>query len=64
MEKEKEYQKKKSTFASLIKLEPWTVWITTNCLRIFLKRLEYRPPYMQVKKQQLELDTEQQTGSK
>ena len=50
MEKEKEYQKKKSTFASLIKLEPWTVWITTNCLRIFLKRLEYRPPYLSPEK--------------
>ena len=47
-----------------------TVWITTKC-RKFLKRWEYqtiRPASweisMQVKKQQLELDMEQQTGSK
>ena len=47
-----------------------TVWITTNCGK-FLKRWEYqatRPASweicMQVKKQQLELDMEQQTVSK
>ena len=47
-----------------------TVWITTNCGK-FLKRWEYQTTWpasweicMQVKKQQLELDTEQQTGSK
>ena len=47
-----------------------TVCITTNCGEFF-KRWEYqttRPAsweiYMQVKKQQLELDMEQQTGSK
>ena len=46
------------------------VWITTNCGK-FLKRWEYQttwPPSweicMQVKKQQLELDKEKQTGSK
>ena len=46
------------------------LWITTNCGK-FLKRWEYHttPPAsweicMQVKKQQLELDMEQQTGSK
>ena len=46
------------------------VWITTNCGK-FLKRWEYQttwPPSweicMQVKKQQLELDMEKQTGSK
>ena len=51
-------------------LKPLTVWITTNC-RKFFKRWEYQttwPPSweisMQVKKQQLELDLEQQTGSK
>ena len=50
--------------------KPLTVWITTNCGK-FLKRWEYRTtlpaPWeicMQVKKQQLELDMEQQTGSK
>ena len=47
-----------------------TVWITTNCEK-FLKRREYQITWptswetcMQVKKQQLELDMEQQTGSK
>ena len=47
-----------------------TVWITTNCGKFF-KRWEYQTPWpasweicMQVKKQQLELDMEQQTGSK
>ena len=47
-----------------------TVWIKTNCGKIW-KRWEYqttRPASweicMQVKKQQLELDMEKQTGSK
>ena len=47
-----------------------TVWITTNC-GIFLERQEYQTTLpasweicMQVRKQQLELDMEQQTGSK
>ena len=51
-------------------LKPLTVWITTNCGK-FLKRWEYQTTWlasweicMQVKKQQLELDMEQQTGSK
>ena len=46
------------------------VWITTNCGK-FLKRWEYQAispvsweTCMQVKKQQLEPDMEQQTGSK
>ena len=46
------------------------VWITTNCGK-FWKRWEYQTPLcifwetcMQVKKQQLELDMEQWTGSK
>ena len=50
--------------------KPLTVWITINCGR-FLKRWEYQTTwpaswrtYMQVRKQQLELDMEQQTGSK
>ena len=50
--------------------KPLTVWITINCGK-FWKRWEYqttRPAfwetYMQVRKQQLELDMEQQTGSK
>ena len=47
-----------------------TVWITINCGKFF-KRWEYQttsPAFweicVQVKKQQLELDMEQQTGSK
>ena len=47
-----------------------TVWITINCGK-FWKRWAYRitwpaswETYMQVRKQQLELDMEQQTGSK
>jgi len=50
--------------------KPLTVWTTTNCGK-FLKRREYqtsRPAsweiYVQVRKQQLELDMEEQTGSK
>ena len=46
------------------------VWITTNCGK-FWKRWEYQTTwpasyktYIQVRKQQLELDMEQQTGSK
>ena len=61
---------KKSTFASLTMLKPLTVWITENCEK-FLKKWEYQitlspswETYMQVKKQQLELDMEWWTGSK
>ena len=61
---------KKSTFVSLTMVKPLTVWITTNCGEI-LKRWEYQTTLpaswetcMQVKKQQLEPDMQQQTGSK
>ena len=67
---EKENSRKMSTSASLNTLEPLTVWITTNCEKFF-KRQEYQTTLsaswetcMQVKKQQLELDMEQQIGSK
>ena len=50
--------------------KPLTVWITTNCGK-FWKRWEYQTTWpasweicMQVKKQQLELDMEQETGSR
>ena len=50
--------------------KPLTVWITTNCGNFF-KRWEYQTTWpasweicMQVRKQQLEVDMEQQTGSK
>ena len=62
--------RKTSTSASLTMPKPLTVWITTNCGK-FLKRWEYQTTwpafweiYMEVKKQQLELDMEQRTGSK
>ena len=68
-EKAREFQKKPSISALLTMPEPLTVWITTN--RKFFKRWEYQTTWsvsweicMQVKKQQLELDMEQQTGSK
>ena len=58
------------TFTSLTMLKPLTVWIRTNCGKFF-KRWEYQttlPAFweicMQVRKQELELDMEQQTGSK
>ena len=50
--------------------KPLTVWITTDCGKFF-KRWNYQTTWpasweicIQVKKQQLELDMEQQTGSK
>ena len=63
-------QEKTCTSALLSTSKPLTVWITTNCGK-FLKRWEYQTTlaasweiYMQVKKQQLELDMEWQTSSK
>ena len=41
IEKAREFQKKKSTSASLIIPKTLTVWITTNC-RKFLKGWEYQ----------------------
>ena len=61
---------KTSTSALLNMLKPLTMWIKTNCGK-FWKRWEYQTTwpaswetYMQFRKQQLELDMEQQTGSK
>ena len=69
MEKE-ESSRKTSISALLTMLKPLTVCITINCGK-FWKRWEYQTTwsaswevYMQVRKQQLELDMEQQTGSK
>ena len=68
--KEQENSRKKSTSASLTMLKSSTVWITSNYGKYF-KSWEYHTTWpasweicMQVKKQQLELDMEQQTGSK
>ena len=64
--KKKENSRKTSTSALLTTPKPLTVWITTNCGK-FLKKWEYQTTWpasweicMQVKKQQLELDMEQQ----
>ena len=61
---------KTSISALLTMPKPLAVWITINC-RKFFKRWGYQITWpasweicMQVRKQQLELDTEQQTGSK
>ena len=68
IEKAREFQK--STSALLTMPKPLTVWIATNCGK-FWKRWEYQTTWpaswetcMQVRKQQLKLDMEQQTGSK
>ena len=60
----------RKTSALLTTPKPLTVWITRNCGKFF-KRWEYHTTWpasweicMQVKKQHLELDMEQQTGSK
>ena len=69
IEKAKEFQKN-IYFHFVDYVKPLTVWITTNCGK-FWKRWEYQTTlpapwetYMQVKKQQLESDMEQLTGSK
>ena len=68
--KKEESSRKTSISASLTMPKPLTVWITINCGK-FLKRLEYQTTLsaswetcIHIKKQQLELDMEQQTGSK
>ena len=60
----------RKTFALLTTPKTLTVWMTTNCGNFF-KRWEYQTTWLasweiciQVKKQLLELDIEQQTGSK
>ena len=68
IEKAREFQK--NTYFCFIDYAKAFVWITTNYGK-FLKRWEYQTPWpasweiwMQIKKQQLELDMEQQTASK
>ena len=68
--KKRKSSRKTSTFALVTTLKPLTVWITTNCGK-FLKRWEYQSTLpasweicMQVRKQQLKLDMEWQTGFK
>ena len=68
IEKAKEFQK--TSISALTTPKPLTVWITTNCGK-FLKRREFQTIWptsweicMQVRKQGLELNMEQQTVSK
>ena len=68
--KSKRVPEKTSLSALLTMPKPLTVWITINCGKLF-KRWEYQTTwtaswetYMQVRKQQLELDMEQEAGSK
>ena len=68
--KKQESSRKTSISALLTMSKPWTVWITIKCGK-FWKKWKYLPTLLasleiciQVKKQQLELDMEQQTGSK
>ena len=68
--KKQDKTRKIYTSALLTTPKPLTAWITTNCEK-FWKRWEYQTNWpasweicMQVKKQQLELDMEQQTSSK
>ena len=68
--KKQENSRKTSISALLTMPKPLIVWITTNCGK-FLKRCDCQSTWpaswetwMQVRKKQLELDMEQQTGSK
>ena len=68
--KKQESSRKTSLSALLTMPKALTVWITRNCGK-FWNKWEYQTTwpaswetYMQVRKQQLELDMEQQTGSK
>ena len=69
-QKSKRGPEKLSTSALLTTPKPLTVWIIASCEK-FLKRWEYQTTWpasweicVQVKKQQLELNMEHQTGSK
>ena len=69
IEKSREFQKNIS-FCFIDCAKSLTMWVIINCGK-FWKRWEYQATWpaswetcMQVRKQQLELDVEQQTGSK
>ena len=66
----KQQSSRKTSISALTMPKPLTVWITINCGKSW-KRWEHQTTWpaswetcMQVRKQQLELDMEQQTGSK
>ena len=70
IKKVREFQKKNIYFCFIDYAKPLIVWITINCGK-FPKTWKYQTTKpnswkicMQVRKQQLELDIEQQTGSK
>ena len=71
LDHQKSKSSRKTSISALLTMpKPLTVWIIINCGK-FWKRWEYQTTwpaswetYMQVRKQQLELDMEQQTGSK
>ena len=70
LSKKQKSSRKISISALLTMPKPLSVWITVNCGK-FWKRWEYQTTWpasweicMRVGKQQLELNTEQQTGSK
>ena len=70
LSKKQEGSRKTSTSALLTMPKPLTLWTTTNSGK-FWKRWEYQTAwpaswetYMQVRKQYLKLDMEQQTGSR
>ena len=70
LSKKQESSRRTSISALLTTPNPLTVWITTN-YRKFFTRWEYQTTWaasweicMQVRKEQLELGMEQQTGSK
>ena len=68
--KKQESSRKNMYFCFIDYVKAFDVWITVNCWK-FWKRWEYQTTWpaswetcMQVRKQQLELNMEQQTGSK
>ena len=68
---QKQENLRKTSISTLLTMQkPLTVWITINCGK-FWKRWEYQTTWpasweicIEVRKQELELDIEQQTGSK
>ena len=68
---EKQESSRKTSISALLTMpKPLTLWVTINCGKFF-KRWEYQTTwpasweiFMHIRKKQLELDMEQQTGSK
>ena len=68
--KKQESSRKMSISALLTMPKPLTMWITVNCGKFWKRWADQTiwpaswETYMQVRKQQLEMDMEKQTGSK